>query len=375
MTTNRRSTPSTISATVIQMECNDEGDFNANCDKFALLIEQAINSDEGDSTEGDDKNNNGINKCSTEMNLVLGPEFALCGYCYNEQILWGMGEPRNGVTERFLCALAREHQIYVGLSYLEVREISLETEMEAHFFNTFALAGPDGTIQGRVSKGKPCSVEAYFFRGPESPCHVITCDNGIRVGVLICYDNFCHDAVGELYAVAGDANDRIDVLLQPFSGPLADNKTPAVREGLLEMYRGIGPMNAQLLQCPALYANKIGRFQQPCPSTVVPLQFDSEYPGESMICDATGKILVQMDATSEGSTTTLLNTQHPKNHCTTTAERKQLVRYWGGFTHPAPWLKVCLVLEWLGARSYIQNGRRLEMAQAALRDDDKPRCR
>ena len=332
-------------AAVIQMECDDTGDASKNRQTFSRLVQEAVSDSKRLSQVGDI--------------LVLGPELALSGYSYEPHVLWEMGEPQGGPTESFLCDLAREHQCYVGVSYIEVREMTDTGGSSGHFLNTFALAGPNGTIQGRVSKATPCSVEAYFFRGPTSPCHVIECENGLHVGVLICYENFCYDPVRELQ------EKRIDVLFQPFSGALADNNTGAVREALQEMYQTVCPNNARLLRCPALYANKIGLFQQPCPSTIVPMKFDSNYPGGSMICDATGTILAEMDATTEGVTCAYIPSSQPKVGPISDTEI-QLERYWGGYSHPAPWLKVCLLLEWLGARSYGKSAIREQMARSAL---------
>jgi predicted amidohydrolase len=102
----------------------------------------------------------------------------------------------------------------MGVSYLEAREVeNANAAPEAHFFNTFSLARPVGTIKGRI--------EAYLFKGGEPPLFVIEC-NGYRFGVLICYES-----VKKL-----QDSGPIDLLLQPFSGPLADDDKPYVKESL-----------------------------------------------------------------------------------------------------------------------------------------------
>ena len=73
--------------------------------------------------------------------LVIAPELMPCGYTLTEAI-WGFAESFDGQTTAWLAKLARQLQLYLGTTFLEV--------CGEDFYNTFALAGPDGSILGRV---------------------------------------------------------------------------------------------------------------------------------------------------------------------------------------------------------------------------------
>jgi len=103
-------------------------------------------------------------------------------------------EPFNGRTVEWLTSLAQGLKVYLGTTFLEA-----EGE---DFFNTFALATPDGAIAGRVRKSPPASLEAYFYRAG-SGTHVI--DTGLgRVGVGICYENLLFAHLRDLYHASVD---------------------------------------------------------------------------------------------------------------------------------------------------------------------------
>src|SRR5262245_28496162 len=95
--------------------------------------------------------------------IVLTPEFMPCGYTLTEAI-WSYAEPFDGRTVAWLTRLAKQLRIFLGTSFLEADG--------EDFYNTFALAAPDGSIAGRVRKNPPASLEAYFYRAENNP-HVI----------------------------------------------------------------------------------------------------------------------------------------------------------------------------------------------------------
>lgn len=319
---------------VVQMQCNDTGDTEANIQVLTNLVEKACSSTE-------------------KPELILGPEFALCGYSYDREQLWKTAERQGGMTETFLCKVASQHGIYFGLSYLEVREV----EGEPHFLNTFALAGPNGKIEGRVSKARPCSVEAYLFQALLGSCHTIECSNGYRFGVLICYENLIYDSLMEL-----QAGPPLDLLLQPFSGPLVDGGCASTKEELRKLYLRPCPTNAKFLGCPALYCNKVGEWKTVSPTKLAPNNFfDGEFPGCSAIYDGMGKQVGRMESDEEGVLCgeVVLGTVNNQ-------ERPVIPRYLGGYVDPALFLKGCVLCEWLGAWSYNHDKRRKQMAREAL---------
>ena len=104
---------------VIQMRCNDDGDIESNRSNFERLVAEACHGDNDDEDDG-----GGANK----PELLLGPEFALCGYTYDTEKLWSMAEPQGGPTEKFLCSLSQRYSVYLGISYLEAAVAEDEAE-------------------------------------------------------------------------------------------------------------------------------------------------------------------------------------------------------------------------------------------------------
>lgn len=153
--------------------------------------------------------------------MVLLPELATAGYTFDSETLWKMGEPSQetdaskAVTENMLCSLAQKYNTYIGCSFLEA-----SPKEDSNFFNTFSLAGPDGKIKGRVRKSRPAGVEANLFAGDMKTTHVIETEDGLRFGVLICFENYVSACLVELQAL----ETPLDIMLCPFSGPLYEPK-------------------------------------------------------------------------------------------------------------------------------------------------------
>lgn len=205
--------------------------------------------------------------------LVLLPELFSTGFEINANA-WRSAEPRGGATESWLSATASRHGFHIGGSYLEARG--------EDFFNTFALAAPDGTIAGRVRKAHPCSFEAYAFKGGEDP-RVIPTALG-RIGVAICYD-------GCLRATWDDMLPRDpDLVLMPLSAP-APMKTFFYGrkriDAFLAAFRTAATDTAAGLGIPVLLANKWGPWDTTLPG-IWPRQ-TSHFPGFSHIADSDGR--------------------------------------------------------------------------------------
>lgn len=205
--------------------------------------------------------------------LVLLPELFSTGFELNAHS-WHSAEPQGGPSETWLTAVARRHGLHIGGSYLEARG--------EDFFNTFALAAPDGAIAGRVRKSHPCSLEAYVFAGGDDD-HVIPTAIG-RIGVAICYDSSLHAVWDKL--LAGDP----DLALMPMSAPTPmrnflytqkriDAYHAAFRDGATQIAAGVG--------VPVLMANKWGPWETDLPG-IWPRQ-TSRFPGFSHIADSDGR--------------------------------------------------------------------------------------
>jgi N-carbamoylputrescine amidase len=200
---------------------------------------------------------------------VVCPEFLTPGYAY-ERAMWHAAEPRGGITERWLSNLARRHGLYLGAGYLEVEADD--------FFNTFALAAPDGSILGRVRKQSLPAYEGWIFRGSDLPK---TFESPLgRIAVGICHDNH----TGAFFARLRE--DQPDLLLMPHSAPCAPFGVELMRAAVSE----IGPYYARAFGIPTVLANKAQDRSITRVPGLVPLRIALEFPGLSSISDSNGEL-------------------------------------------------------------------------------------
>lgn len=128
----------------------------------------------------------------------------------------GIGEPEGGPSAQFLAAQAAEHGVWVGGSCPEIAEASGDEaagEDSRLPFNSFVLAGPDGTTH-RYRKLNPFTHggERERFRAGTAPVTVQI--GGLRVTPFICYDLRFADVFWE-------AGPGTDVFLVPANWPAA----------------------------------------------------------------------------------------------------------------------------------------------------------
>jgi len=206
--------------------------------------------------------------------LVLCPEFLAAGYVYEESI-WDSAEPRGGLTETWLSDLAARHRIHVGASYLEVDGDD--------FFNTFALAAPDGSIAGRVRKESLPVFEGWFFRSCQQP-KLIETELG-RIAVGICMDNHTRRFFERMQTY--DA----DLLLMPHSAPCGPFGAGLMRQALTS----VAPFYARAFGVPTVLANKAETRAR----TALPGMFGAstrfDFPGLSALCDSDGSNVARLD--------------------------------------------------------------------------------
>ena len=117
----------------------------------------------------------------------------------------GIGEPEGGPSSQFLAAQAAEHGVWVAGTCPEI-----DTDGELPY-NSFVLAGPDGTAH-RYRKLHPFASERDRFRSGEGPMTVQVGD--LRVTPFICYDLRFAD-------VFWQAGPGTDVFLVPANWPSA----------------------------------------------------------------------------------------------------------------------------------------------------------
>jgi len=198
--------------------------------------------------------------------LALLPELALIGYKLSEEI-WTSAEHAGGPTQQALSTLAKENDMYIGTSFLEVKG--------ERFFNTFILVNPRGNLVGSVRKQVPAGAEGYFFEGYTNK-HIIDTPLG-KIGIGICQETYrcflpqlLHD---------GDA----DFVLMPFSYPDLSQV-----EGL-ESPKGtyIAQWYADQLGVPIVTSNKTG---------VWPMIDGAFFPGLSAAVNGNGQILGELES-------------------------------------------------------------------------------
>lgn len=275
--------------------------------------------------------------------LVLCPEFLAAGYVYSESI-WDAGEPRGGPTETWLRRLASKHGIHLGATYLEADGDD--------FFNTFALAGPDGRIVGRIRKESLPAYEGWYFKSCPEP-KLIESELG-RISVGICQDNHTARFFERVM------KDEPDLILMPHSAPCAPLIASVMRDNLAE----IAPYYARAFGVPVVLVNKArSACRTPLPGLpLVRLRF--EFPGLSSICDGDGRIVKQLPD-EEGVIVgdVQLDPERKRRPAAPTH------RYWSRPPRVFPRMfgTFFILMERLGKRAYAKNPARAAAARAVER--------
>ena len=209
--------------------------------------------------------------------LVLFPEFMPQGYLLTPA-LWDSAEPFDGPTTQWLSETSRQLGIYLGTSFLEVRN--------GNFLNTFALSDPSGKILGAVRKRNPSIWEAYFFKGEHGNPYLDT-DLG-RIGVGICFDNHTY----EIASAVSQSN--IDLMLMPHSYCTPTQPTKMTSQADIERLNGLPVHVAHLYNewfgVPVLMCNKSGAWDSPVPDETLGIPKDFRFSGRSTLLDADGTL-------------------------------------------------------------------------------------
>lgn len=137
------------------------------------------------------------------VQLIVFPECCITGYWFirrlSAQQLQSLAEPvPAGPSTRRLQELARKHGMAIGAGLVEAGE-------NGAFHNTYVVALPDGTVHRHR---KLQSFEHPLIRSGNAYT-VFDTPFGLRLGVLICYDNNVNEN-GRITALMG-----ADVILAP----------------------------------------------------------------------------------------------------------------------------------------------------------------
>lgn len=274
--------------------------------------------------------------------LVLCPELLAAGYVYDAAI-WKAGERRGGPTESWLARMAAQHRVHIGASYLEADGDD--------FFNTFALAAPDGSIAGRVRKESLPVFEGWYFTScPQAK--TIDCALG-RIAVGICQDNHTARFMRQI------ADAAPDLIVMPHSAPCAPFASTLVREGLDQ----VAPFYARAFGVPVMLVNK-ARTRSRSPLPGIPLvKVPFSFPGRSAIVDSDARVVAQLRA-EEGivvGDVTLDPARKRKPEVPPGYWARRPTRY------PRTAGAFLVMMERLGTRAYLTSKARLAAARAITR--------
>jgi (R)-amidase len=114
--------------------------------------------------------------------LVVFPEMCICGYWHVPKLdgaaLHALAEPISGPSVSYVASLAEEHGIAIGVGLLEQGE-------DQKLYNSYVVCMPDGK--------KHCHRKLHAWEHLEissgDTYTVFDTPWGIRVGILICWDN------------------------------------------------------------------------------------------------------------------------------------------------------------------------------------------
>jgi predicted amidohydrolase len=169
------------------------GDKEANLDTIRLFSEQAVN-------EG--------------VELLVFPEMCITGYWHvrklGKAVIEGLSEsvPDGPSTQRLL-ELSQKHKLTIGAGLIE-------RSRGGQLYNTYVVAMPNG-MTARHRK-LHCFISEHMMSGDEYT--VFDIPQGVRVGVLTCYDNNIFENV-RITALMG-----AEILLAPHQTGGCDTPSP-----------------------------------------------------------------------------------------------------------------------------------------------------
>jgi (R)-amidase len=118
-----------------------------------------------------------IDACARSTQLLVLPELHVSGFPTKRTVA-ALAEPIEGPTMHAICEAARRKSVAVAVGFVESEA--------GHFFNTTVLVTPEAGVAMRYRK-------THLFGGERGVVEagdrfVTTLWNGLRVGILVCYD-------------------------------------------------------------------------------------------------------------------------------------------------------------------------------------------
>jgi 5-aminopentanamidase len=201
---------------------------------------------------------------SQRVEVLVTPEMFTTGYGLRPNEVARFAEDAGGRTETAVAEIARRHQIAIVYGYPE-------RAASGRAYNAATLVGPDGVVRGRHRKVHLFGdLDRSLFVENARPPAAFDFD-GVRVGLLICYDVEFPEAVREL------AVDGARTVLVP----------TANMKGFEAVSQFLVRARACENGCGVVYANYCGADDA------------FEYCGLSVICGPGGEVLAQASADRE----------------------------------------------------------------------------
>ncbi|MBT2443037.1 carbon-nitrogen hydrolase family protein [Streptomyces sp. ISL-36] len=119
---------------------------------------------------------------ATGGRLLVAPELFLTGYAIGDDVP-RLAEPADGPSAEAVAALAARHGLAIGYGYPE-----RDTERHGVVYNSAQLIGADGTRLANYRKTHlfGCFEQKWFTPGEQA---VVQAElDGVRLGMMICYD-------------------------------------------------------------------------------------------------------------------------------------------------------------------------------------------
>jgi N-carbamoylputrescine amidase len=212
--------------------------------------------------------------------LIALPEGAASGYAMKRG-MWDMAEPLDGPIVRWLTGLSGKLGVYIGIGLVEADG--------EDFYNSYVLAGPDGSVAGLVRKRR---TEFNIFR-EGGTSRVIDTPLG-RIGLGICADNHYVDMPAMMQ------EESVDIMLMPHAWPVPLRTSKLVKDEDVrearELAKGYAGLFASLLGVPVIFVNQVGPISSGWEGVWGRL-LDPEvygYAGFSTIADSDGQVKAQM---------------------------------------------------------------------------------
>jgi predicted amidohydrolase len=204
-----------------------------------------------------------------QAEVLVTPEMFTSGYGITPGEVSRLAQDAGGPTEAAVAQIARRHRLAIAYGHPE--RAPGDSALNERAYNAATLIGPDGVVRGRHRKVQLFGdVDRDLFAPSGSPPAAFDFD-GVRVGMLICYDVEFPEAVRRL------AVDGARAVLVPTA-----NMT-----GYEEVQRILVRARALENGCGVVYANYCGA------------DGAFEYGGLSVICGPGGEVLAQASADGE----------------------------------------------------------------------------